>query len=109
MTGDSIPRSERGLYGISVASELTGVNQQTLRLYEQRGLLTPARTLGGTRRYSDDDLDRVRRITELADTGINLAGIARILDLETQNTELRADNAARQRGASSDMADSSPD
>jgi MerR family transcriptional regulator/heat shock protein HspR len=104
-----MPRSERGLYGISVASELTDVSQQTLRLYEQRGLLTPTRTLGGTRRYSDDNLTRIRRITELADAGINLAGIARILELETQNTELQADNAKLQQDAPSDMADSSPD
>jgi MerR family transcriptional regulator, heat shock protein HspR len=104
-----MPRSERGLYGISVASELTDVSQQTLRLYEQRGLLTPARTLGGTRRYSDDNLTRIRRITELAESGINLAGIARILELETQNTELQADNAKLQQNAPSDMADSSPD
>jgi MerR family transcriptional regulator, heat shock protein HspR len=104
-----MPRSERGLYGISVASELTSVSQQTLRLYEQRGLLTPARTLGGTRRYSDDNLARVRRITELTDSGINLAGIARIIELETQNTELQSDNAKLQQDAPSDMADSSRD
>jgi DNA-binding transcriptional MerR regulator len=89
-------RSERGVYGISVASELTGISPQTLRLYEQRGLLSPTRTGGGTRRYSDADLDRLRQITELVGEGVNLAGIARILDLETQNTELQADNARLQ-------------
>jgi MerR family transcriptional regulator/heat shock protein HspR len=90
------PRSERGVYGISVASELTGISQQTLRLYEQRGLLSPTRTGGGTRRYSDADLERLRQITELVGEGVNLAGIARILDLESQNTELQADNARLQ-------------
>ncbi|MCW2517975.1 MAG: transcriptional regulator [Mycobacterium sp.] len=97
MTDDSDhPRSERGVYGISVASELTGISQQTLRLYEQRGLLSPTRTGGGTRRYSDADLERLRQITELVGEGVNLAGIARILDLESQNTELQADNARLQ-------------
>jgi DNA-binding transcriptional MerR regulator len=84
------------VYGISVASELTGISQQTLRLYEQRGLLSPTRTGGGTRRYSDADLERLRQITELVGEGVNLAGIARILDLESQNTELQADNARLQ-------------
>ena len=101
MTGDNdkdkdTPRSERGVYGISVASELTGISQRTLRLYEQRGLLSPTRTGGGTRRYSDADLERLRQITELVGEGVNLAGIARILDLESQNTELQADNARLQ-------------
>jgi MerR family transcriptional regulator, heat shock protein HspR len=91
---DPLPRSARGVYGISVAAELTGIDPQTLRLYERRGLLTPARTDGGTRRYSDDDLDRLQRITELAAKGINIAGIAQILHLEHRNTELESDNAA---------------
>ena len=80
----------RGVYGISVAAELAGVGIQTLRLYEARGLLQPARTTGGTRRYSPDDLDRIHRIGQLLDTGLNLAGIAMVLDLETQNQQLRA-------------------
>ncbi len=75
-----------------MAAELSGVGPQTLRLYERRGLLTPARTDGGTRRYSDDDLERLRRIKNLLDGGINLAGIARILDLEALNTKLKSDN-----------------
>jgi MerR family transcriptional regulator, heat shock protein HspR len=74
-----------------VTSELSGVGPQTLRLYERRGLLTPSRTEGGTRRYSDDDLERLRRITELVDQGVNLAGIAHILDLETRNSQLESD------------------
>lgn len=82
----------RGVYGISVAAELAGIGIQTLRLYEARGLLQPARTDGGTRRYSPDDLDRLHRIGQLADAGLNLAGIAMVLDLETQNQQLRADH-----------------
>ena len=93
---DESPRSERGVYGISVASELSGIGQQTLRLYEQRGLLSPSRTGGGTRRYSEADLDRLRQITALIGAGVNLAGVARILDLESQNTALQADNARLQ-------------
>jgi len=83
----------QGVYGISVAAELSGVLAPTLRLYEQHGLLFPARSNGGTRRYSDDDLDRVHRISELTDAGINLAGIAHILQLQHHNTELATDNA----------------
>jgi MerR family transcriptional regulator/heat shock protein HspR len=96
VTGESDPRSARGVYGISVAAELSGVGPQTLRLYERWGLLTPFRTAGGTRRYSDDDLDRLKQITELVDQGVNLAGIARILDLEIRNTRLQSDNAQLQ-------------
>ena len=92
MNDEPSSRSQRGLYGISVASELSGLGPQTLRLYERRGLLTPARTDGGTRRYSDDDLDRLRRISELLDGGVNLAGIGQILDLEARNTQLESDN-----------------
>jgi len=88
---DSESRSARGVYGISVTSELSGVGPQTLRLYERRGLLSPSRSDGGTRRYSDDDLERLRRITELVDQGVNLAGIAQILDLETRNSQLESD------------------
>ncbi len=77
-----------------MAVELSGVVAPTLRLYEQHGLLSPARSNGGTRRYSDDDLDRVHRITELTNAGINLAGIAHILTLQKDNTQLATDNAA---------------
>lgn len=89
---ESSPRSGRGLYSISVAAELSGIPLQSLRLYEQRGLLTPARTAGGTRRYSDDDLQRLQRITELLDDGVNIAGIGHILDLQERNTRLKSDN-----------------
>lgn len=91
MTGDATARSARGVYGISVAAELSATPAQTLRLYERRGLLTPSRTDGGTRRYSDDDLERLKRISELVGQGINLAGIARILHLETENNQLKSD------------------
>jgi MerR family transcriptional regulator/heat shock protein HspR len=93
LTDDAKERSARGVYGISVASELSGLDPQTLRLYERRGLLTPARTDGGTRRYSDDDLARLRRITDLVATGVNLAGIGQILDLQDRNSQLESDNA----------------
>jgi len=85
------PDSERGVYGISVAAELVGTGVQNLRLYEARGLLEPERTDGGTRRYSSEDLNRLRRIGDLLEAGLNLAGIALVLDLEAQNTELRAE------------------
>src|SRR6478735_8586571 len=90
---DSVPRSSaRGVYGIAVTSELSGVGSQTLRLYERRGLLTPARTEGGTRRYSDDDLDRLQRNAELVAGGVNIAGIAQILPLQDHNAELASTN-----------------
>ena len=93
MTEDPLARSARGVYGISVASELSGIDPQTLRLYERRGLLTPGRTDGGTRRYSDDDLDRLAHISDLVAQGINIAGIAQILHLAHRNTELESDNS----------------
>jgi len=93
LASDSGPRSERGVYGISVAAELSGIDPQTLRLYERRGLLTPARTDGGTRRYSEDNLDRLRQISELVAQGINIAGVAEILHLQRRNSELESDNS----------------
>jgi DNA-binding transcriptional MerR regulator len=82
-----------GVYGISVAADLVGMAPQTLRLYEDRGLLDPARTAGGTRRYSQDDLDRLRRIGELLGAGLNLAGVAAVLGLESDVLGLESDNA----------------
>jgi MerR family transcriptional regulator, heat shock protein HspR len=87
------PAANRGVYGISVAAELSGVAVQSLRLYERYGLLTPARSEGGTRRYSADDLARLQRISALVDVGVNLAGIARILSLEDDNATLSAANS----------------
>lgn len=86
------PAPDHGVYGISVAAELSGVAVQSLRLYESHGLITPARSDGGTRRYSADDLARLKRIGELVEAGINLAGIARILNLEDDNATLSAAN-----------------
>ena len=83
------PDPQRGVYGISVAAELVGMGVQNLRAYEARGLVEPGRTDGGTRRYSADDLDRLRRIGDLLDAGLNLAGISMVLDLEHKNSELR--------------------
>ncbi len=91
------PGPDRGVYGISVAAELVGMGAQTLRLYETRGLLEPDRTTGGTRRYSPEDLDRLRHIGELLSAGLNLAGIAMVLELEEQNTHLRTNQARRPR------------
>jgi MerR family transcriptional regulator/heat shock protein HspR len=90
MAEASRPDPQHGVYGISVAAELVGMGVQNLRAYEARGLLEPERTDGGTRRYSADDLERLRRIGDLLDAGLNLAGIRMVLDLETQNSELRA-------------------
>lgn len=88
------PASDRGVYSISVTAELSGINEQSLRLYERQGLLTPARSAGGTRRYSADDLARLQRIGELVAAGVNLAGIARILELEDRNDALDDRNIA---------------
>ena len=83
-----------GVYGITVAAELTGMSVQALRLYERKGLLEPTRTAGGTRRYSDTDIARLRRIGVLINDGINLTGIARVLGLEADNAGLRTRNTA---------------
>ncbi|MCB0892419.1 MAG: MerR family transcriptional regulator [Propionibacteriaceae bacterium] len=77
------------MYGISIAAELVGTGTQNLRAYEARGLLTPGRTAGGTRRYSADDLDRLRRIGDLLEAGLNLAGVAMVMQLQDENQELR--------------------
>jgi DNA-binding transcriptional MerR regulator len=94
VTTDPEPR-RRGVYAISVAAELTGAGVQNLRVYERRGLVEPARTEGGTRRYSEVDLDRVRRVLVLLDAGLNLAGIALVLELEDDNARLRSQVAGR--------------
>jgi len=83
----------RPVYSMAVAAELLGLPAATLRLYERKGLLSPARTEGGTRRYSSDDIDRMRRVSELQDDGVNLAGIGRVLDLESENAALRQEIA----------------
>lgn len=93
--------ADRGVYGISTAAELVGSGVQNLRLYEDRGLLEPARTAGGTRRYSPNDVERLHRITDLLDQGLNLAGIALVLRLETENAALRAAAETHHRNRSS--------
>jgi MerR family transcriptional regulator, heat shock protein HspR len=85
------PHPGQGVYSISVAADLVGIGVQTLRLYERRGLIEPQRTEGGTRRYSQEDVDRIRRITELLAEGLNLAGIAVVLDLQDDNARMRAE------------------
>lgn len=77
------------VYVISVAAELAGMHPQTLRIYERRGLVNPARTNGGNRRYSDYDISLLRRISELAESGMNLEGIRRVMELEAEVAELR--------------------
>ncbi|WP_373141549.1 MerR family transcriptional regulator [Mycobacterium marinum] len=86
------PAPDVGVYGISVTAELSGIAVQSLRLYERHGLVTPARSEGGTRRYSADDLVRLQRVSVLIEAGINLAGISRILNLEDDNAALAAAN-----------------
>src|SRR5689334_7659634 len=84
---------------MAVASELTGVNPPMLRAYEAKGLITPHRTAGGTRRYSADDIADVNRISDLLDEGLNLAGVEAVLDLEEQNRALRAENDRLRQGS----------
>ena len=72
---------DKPLYMISVAAELTGMHPQTLRVYEQKGLVTPGRSRGNTRLYSQNDIERLNLISKLTDEGINLAGVVRILDM----------------------------
>ncbi len=87
-----VTRSQHhAVYVISVAAELAGMHPQTLRIYERRGLVQPARTEGGNRRYSDVDIDRLRRISELASEGMNLEGIRRVIQLEAEVDALRAE------------------
>jgi DNA-binding transcriptional MerR regulator len=80
----------RAVYIISVAAELAGVHPQTLRIYEQKGLVRPHRTSGNTRRYSDADIDRLRRVQQLTQAGMNLAGAKRVMALEEELLGLRA-------------------
>ena len=79
----------RAVYVISVAAELAGVHPQTLRIYERKGLVDPARTVGGSRRYSERDIERLRRIQDLTAAGLNLEGVRRVMALEDENERLR--------------------
>ena len=93
---------QTAVYVISVAAELAGVHHQTLRIYERKGLVDPARTTGGSRRYSDDDISLLLRIQELTNEGLNLAGVQRVLELEAENQRL-ADELARARAATTEQ------
>lgn len=81
----------KAVFVISVAAELAGVHPQTLRIYERKGLVDPGRTAGGSRRYSDVDIDRVRRIQDLTTAGLNLEGVRRVLALEDEVRRLRVE------------------
>ena len=86
--------AQRAIYVISVFAELAGVHPQTLRNYERTGLLNPKRTTGGSRRFSDEDLEVLRRIQELTNDGVNLEGVKRILRLERELDDARREVAA---------------
>jgi MerR family transcriptional regulator, heat shock protein HspR len=87
--GPASTAADRGVYGISVAADLAGTGVQNLRLYERRGLLHPHRSAGGTRLYSAADVHRLQRITDLLAAGLNLAGIAMVLDLQDDNNRIK--------------------
>jgi DNA-binding transcriptional MerR regulator len=89
-----VPANERGVYGITVAADMVGVGEQALRLYERKGLLTPTRTSGGTRRYSPDDVTTLLRVVELLADGVNLTGARHVLELEQTIRVLRLEIAA---------------
>jgi MerR family transcriptional regulator, heat shock protein HspR len=95
----------RAVYVISVAAELAGVHPQTLRIYERKGLVDPARTIGGSRRYSEADIELLRRIQELTTDGLNLAGVQRVLALESEVARLRAELAKIRKQAIEAVAD----
>jgi DNA-binding transcriptional MerR regulator len=88
-----------GLFGISVAAQMAGLHPQTLRIYEREGLLDPARTAGGTRRYSRNDVARLQEICVLTGDGLNLAGIRRVLALQEETRRLRAEIVRLRAGA----------
>lgn len=88
---DGSPDAGRAVYVISVAAELAGVHPQTLRVYERKGLLDPSRTSGGSRRFSDRDLARLRHIQELTTAGINLEGVRQVLALEAEVVRLQSE------------------
>ncbi len=98
-------RRTRAVYVISVAAELTGVHPQTLRIYERKGLVEPARTQGGSRRYSDEDIELLQKIQDLTEAGLNLAGVARVLELQAENDELRRELARARESVRGAVAD----
>jgi len=94
---------QRALYIISVAAELAGVHPQTLRIYERKGLLDPARTVGGSRRYSEYDIAQLQRIQDLTTAGLNLEGVRRVLELEAEVERLRTELQDVRRQAAEDV------
>jgi MerR family transcriptional regulator/heat shock protein HspR len=84
------PEASHGVFAISVAAELAGVHPQTLRIYEREGLVRPARSDGGTRRYSGDDVECLRRIAALTGEGLNIAGVKKVLGLQQELARLQA-------------------
>lgn len=82
-------KHKRAVFVISVAAELAGMHPQTLRIYERRGLIDPYRTPGGTRRYSQEDIDRLKVISSLTDQGLNLEGVKQVLELQDEVESLR--------------------
>ncbi len=97
--------SKKAVYVISVAAELSGMHPQTLRIYERKGLVSPARTGGGNRRYSDEDVQLLRRIAELTSEGMNLVGVKRILELERRVAQLEAELRAVQSSHDGEVSD----
>ena len=93
MSGFEAPGPEAAVYVISVAAELSGLHPQTLRAYERMGLISPGRTVGGGRRYSHRDIERLRSIAELTASGVGVEGVRRLLDLENRIAALHARNA----------------
>ena len=100
---------DRGLFSISVAADLAGLHPQTLRIYEREGLLDPARSAGGTRRYSRRDIDRLAEICALTGDGLNLAGIRRVLQLQEETRLLQAEVARLRELAGARPAPAVPD
>ena len=105
MSEEQQRREQRAVYVISVAAELAGVHPQTLRIYERKGLLDPARTVGGSRRYSDVDIEQLQRIQELTSAGLNLEGVKRVMELEAEVAALRAEVARQQADAQQAVAE----
>jgi MerR family transcriptional regulator/heat shock protein HspR len=101
MAGD---QRSRAVYVISVAAELAGVHPQTLRIYERKGLLDPSRTQGGSRRFSEEDLERLRHIQDLTSAGLNLEGVRRVLELEARVERLEHELARAQEEARAAVA-----
>ena len=99
------PDGARAVYVISVAAELAGVHAQTLRIYERKGLVEPARTPGGSRRYSDIDISLLRRIQELTNEGLNLVGVKKVMDLEERISRLETEITSLQNSTEASLAE----